>query len=66
MKQLGISPKVVVPAVAQLAAGIVLLVAGERELGVGLVVASASTAVLGYTASPGDVVHPPEPDLPTA
>lgn len=62
--QAGISPKVLLPVLANLAIGIALLALGERELGIGLLLAVATNAGLGYVARPGAINPDLQPTLP--
>lgn len=59
MQTNGISPKVLLPVLVNLAIGGVLILLGERELGLGLLLAVATNAGLGYAAKPGDVSDTP-------
>lgn len=56
METFGVSPKVLYPLVVNVLLGGVLVALGERELGVGLLLAAATGAGFGYVASPGIVV----------
>lgn len=64
VEQVGVSPKVKLPAIALGVVGAILLVAGSlidglgdtREVGLGLVLASPLGAALGFSAKPGEVV----------
>lgn len=58
MRTNGISPKVLYPVLVNLAIGAALLALGEQELGIGLLLAVATNAGLGYAARPGDVSAP--------
>lgn len=47
-----VSPKVYVPLLVNLAVGAALIALGEREIGVGILIAAASGAGFGYMAPP--------------
>ena len=55
-----ISPKVYVPLAVNVAIGLGLVLLGERELGVGMLVAAATGAGFGYAAPPrsGGSINP--------
>lgn len=55
LKTFGISPKVYVPAIASLVAGVVLLALGYDVEGRSLIAAAVGTGLLGSQAKPGDV-----------
>lgn len=57
----GVSPKVVWPVLALLAAGVVLVLAGHADLGTTLVVAAVGTGVIGRQAPAAPTV-PRDPD----
>lgn len=57
MRTQGISPKVWIPAAAQLAGAIGLYILGEQEAAAGLLSAALATAGIGGAASPGVVVR---------
>lgn len=54
-KTVGISPKVYVPALAQVAAGVVLIIIGLDKEGGALLAAALGTLGLGFGAKPGTV-----------
>lgn len=54
-RTLGVSPKVYVPALAQVAAGVVLVLIGEATAGEALIAAGLATVGLGGAAKPGTV-----------
>lgn len=47
-----VSPKVYVPLVVNVAVGCLLVGIGERELGIGVLLAAANGAGFGYAAKP--------------
>ena len=53
MQTYGVSPKVYVPLAVNVVIGVALVALGEREIGIGLLLAAASGAGFGYVASPG-------------
>lgn len=53
MQTLGLSPKVLLPVVAQLVIGVVLLAFGNDVEGRTLLLAAAGTFGVGYQAAPG-------------
>lgn len=55
-KTFGISPKVYVPAAAQLAVGGALYAIGSRDTGKAVLAGGAGTLVLGYLAGAGEVI----------
>lgn len=63
MKTLGISPKVIAPAILNLIVGGVLVLLGERELGIGCLLAVVTGTGAGIAARPGITVTPPAPTL---
>jgi hypothetical protein len=54
-RQIGISPKVIVPFVLQIVGAVVLYFMGEHEIATGLVAAAVATGVAGYASPPGNV-----------
>lgn len=59
MKQIGISPKVYVPAIAQVLAGVVLIVLGLDVEGKTAISTGLGTLLVGYGAKPGTVEPKP-------
>lgn len=55
MKTTGLSPKVYIPALAQIAAGILLIVFGLDTEGQTAIATGLGTFGIGYTAKPGTV-----------
>lgn len=66
-RTVGISPKVYIPALAELATGIAFLIAGLDVEGRTAIAAAFGVLAVGYGASPGTVTHGPDgPDSPDA
>ncbi len=61
VKTVGISPKVYVPALAQVAAGVALIIAGLDKEGGALLAAAVGTLGLGFGAKAGTVEVQPSP-----
>lgn len=55
MKQIGISPKVLIPAVGQIVVGVVFLLVGLDVEGKTAIATGLGTLVTGFAASPGQV-----------
>lgn len=60
MKTIGISPKVLTPALALVVIGAVLVIAGNTTTGESLIAAGLGGGALGYVAPPGAVDVPLE------
>lgn len=61
MKTVGVSLKVLIPALAQLVVGIVLLLTGNDVEGKTLLLAAAGSFGVGYAAPPAGVVRDVDP-----
>lgn len=57
MHTIGLSPKLI-PSVIGLIVGLVLVIVGERDVGLAIIGTSTGTLGLGYAAPPGVVVAP--------
>jgi hypothetical protein len=55
VKTVGVSPKVYIPLGVGLVVGIVLILVGEKETGITLLLTTAGLAGVGAGASPGEV-----------
>ena len=55
MRTTGLSPKVIIPAIAQIVAGVVLIVFGLDTEGQTAIATGLGTFGIGYTAKPGTV-----------
>lgn len=61
MQSIGIAPKVLIPAVAQLVAGIVFLLLGYDVEGKTLIVTALGSFGVGYAAPPTGVTYQADP-----